>query len=244
MTAIVHSICRSTFALPATIVLFLLAIFLQWNGAQSVAVADDIAYVTGGVNLVTTGSFTNPFGEPELWFPPVYPLAIGILSLGGLFDPFVVARLISVAAAVVTLILVHRLLERVLSSDDSGSHYLSLVPTIATLLLAMNPTFQTYANRALSESLAACLTITALSVWLRVEARILRSVLTGLFVALAALTRPECVLVLPLWCGLEVLFRRNLASVKHGLVAGLVSCRTRHGCISTRGSGQFQTKER
>ena len=109
---------ESRAAVALILAVFGLSIALQWNGSQSVAVADEVAYVVGGVNLITTGTFTNSFGEPELWFPPVYPVLIGVFSLGGWIDPFVVARALSVIAAVATLLILYRTIERVLQSSE------------------------------------------------------------------------------------------------------------------------------
>ena len=271
---------ESRFAVPLILAVFGLSITLQWNGSQSVAVADEVGYVVGGVNLITTGSFTNSFGEPELWFPPVYPVLIGVCSLGGWIDPFVVARVLSVIAAVATLLILHRSVERVLRSaedvdrerveltqspptlrrwlsalwlprvrqpvairhdtTDAGSVGIvpihpargvaksgarlspQIVALIATALLAMNPTFQIFANRALSESLALCLSLLGLSVWLRGPQTLRNAAVGAAAIGLAALTRPECLLVLPLWCAIDLLRRRDFLTLQRGLVAGVV----------------------
>ena len=78
---------------------FLALLAVQWRGPGFLPGTDAIAYITGGVNLFTTGSFTNPGGEPELWFPPLYPILIGAASLGGRVDPATVAHLISASFA-------------------------------------------------------------------------------------------------------------------------------------------------
>lgn len=84
-----------------------------------VAVADEIGYITGGIKLVTTGEYSNPCGEPELWFPPVYPVLIGCLSLGGLLASFLIARLISAVASIGRLLLVYQLVGRVFQRQAS-----------------------------------------------------------------------------------------------------------------------------
>ena len=219
---------ESRAAVALILAVFGLSIALQWNGSQSVAVADEVAYVVGGVNLITTGTFTNSFGEPELWFPPVYPVLIGVFSLGGWIDPFVVARVLSVIAAVATLLILYRTIERVLQSSESetGSNAARLSPQIvaliATALLATNPTFQIFANRALSESLALCLSLLGLSVWLCGPQTRRNAVVGAAVIGLAALTRPECLLVLPLWCGIDLLRRRDVLTLQRGLIAGAV----------------------
>ena len=226
--------CESRLAVALILVVFAVSIAVSWHGSHSVAVADEISYVTGGVSLVTTGCFTNPFGESELWFPPVYPVLIGLSSLGGWLDPFVVARVLSVIAAVATLLLFHGtivlILSRAAESLDSfqAPHQLRprLVACVATALLATNPTFQTYASRALSESLALCLSLLGLHLWLRQPTTFRSAGWSGLVIGLATLTRPECVLVLPLWCAIDVLRQRDLRTMRRGLVASAV-------CVAT-----------
>ncbi len=227
-------------ALPAIVLLFLGAIALQWNGPQSIAVADEIGYVTSGVNLVATGQFTNPWGKPELWFPPVYPLLIGVFSLGGQLDPFVIARVISAVAAVASLLVLHQVVLQVplgsrsretsdagtvpSKSDDFGYGQLPsrLIATLAVLLLAANPTFQSFAHRALAESVALCLSLISLRCWLAAGQTTRGAVMTGVLVGLATLTRPECILVAPLWYGIDWLRQRDRAAFKRGLVCGTV----------------------
>src|SRR5690348_15698036 len=132
-------------AMAVVIAVFAAALFCQWWGNQSVAVADGISYMTGGVNLVRWGVFRNPFGRTEVWFPPLYPLTIGVLSLGGYWDPLLVARLISAGFAVLCLILVYR----AGSQAEAGS---PLVGIVAAVVLALNPTYQDAANASLSQS--------------------------------------------------------------------------------------------
>lgn len=238
-----QKLIASRAALPLIVLLFLGAIAWQWPGAQSIAVADEIGYVTSGVNLVTTGCFINPWGEPELWFPPVYPVLIGLGSLGGRWDPFVTARVLSVIAAVISLLTLHRVALRLevgripqnrsLSGEPDASprHSSKLLTalgadrsprvfaTMSVALLAANPTFQIFANRALSESLALCFTLLALHVWLSSRSRC-GALATGVFIGLATLTRPECILLAPLWYGLDWLRQRDRTTFRRGLVCG------------------------
>jgi hypothetical protein len=180
------------------------AAVLQWNGPQSIAVADAVSYVVGGVNLIGTGSYTNPFGEAEVWFPPVFPILIGIFSVGGYLDPLLVARLISFAAAAGTIFMIGRL-ER---------HFESVAPgacLIGAGLLALNPSFQFFSTSAFTQSLATCLSTGGLCVWLRTfrTSGYLRFGLLGAIVGLATLTRPEAVILLPLWLGSDLLLSRK-----------------------------------
>lgn len=202
MSRLLRSLQESPAGLVTVLLLFVTALSLQWNGHASIAVADDIAYVVSGTNLIARGEFINPFGEPELWFPPVYPALIGLLSLGGRIDPFLVARLISSVAAIVTLVLLYRLVRRTLSSLFA-SQTASACALLAVALLAGHPAFQLHAVRALSESLATCLVVAALSFQLAMPRSWKTAAGTGLLTGLAALTRPECVLCLPVWLAFE-----------------------------------------
>lgn len=215
-------LCRAM--LPLIVLLFLAAIVLQWNGPQSIAVADEIGYVTSGVNLVATGQFTNPWGKPELWFPPVYPLLIGAFSLGGSLDPFVTARVISVIAAVLSLLILNRIALLLSDNADSeeGRTTARLIGVISTTLLAANPAFQIFANRGLAESVALCLSLLALHCWLSSGQSLRGAIITGVVVGLATLTRPECVLVAPLWFGIDWLRQRDWAAFRRGLICGAV----------------------
>lgn len=202
MSRLLRSLRESPAGLVTVLLLFVTALALQWNGHASIAVADDIAYVISGTNLIARGEFINPFGEPELWFPPLYPALIGLLSQGGQIDPFLVARLISSGAAIVTLVLLHRLVRRTLSSLFA-SETASACALLAVMLLAGHPAFQLHAVRALSESLATCLMVAALSFQLATPRSWKAAFGTGLLTGLAALTRPECVLCLPVWLAFE-----------------------------------------
>ncbi len=233
----IQRVLESRLSLVFVLVAFLIAIGLTWTGEQSVAVADEVAYIVSGVNLVTTGAFVSSFGRPELWFPPVYPVLIGLLSVGGRIDPFLVARIISVAASLGCLLLVYALAiditERLTASADesietsaSGTRRTlglsaKLAAVLATALLAFNPNFQLFASRALSESLALVLLLAAFRFWL-VAGESFKGVLaTGTLVGLATLTRPECVLVLPVWFAIDVLRYRSAAACGRALLAGL-----------------------
>lgn len=202
MSQQLRRLLESPTGLVTVLLLFVAALALQWNGPASVAVADDISFVVSGTNLIARGEFINPFGDLELWFPPVYPALIGLFSLGGQIDPFLVARLASSVAAIVTLVLLYRLARHALTSFFAPQTA-SNCALLAVALLAGHPAVQHYAVRALSESLATCLVVAALSLQLVATRSWKTAVGTGLLVGLATLTRPECLLCLPFWMALE-----------------------------------------
>ena len=273
LTSILHWTCQrlaSRWALVIIVSAFLAAIAAQWNGPQSIATADEIGYVTSGVNLVAAGQFINPWGEPELWFPPVYPVLIGVLSCGGRIDPFLIARVISVVASVLTLLCIHRVALTITEvagafkyQQDSSKNsepridLRRVTATLATLLLAVNPTFQIFGNRGLSEALALCFVMIGFQIWLKKldgtsagsdadDAAQRRSgrhaaIYLGLVIGLATLTRPECVLVAPLWCGIDWIRNRQRETFVRGLwcAAALVCLLLPYSAFLHRHTGQW-----
>ncbi|MGE5835929.1 MAG: hypothetical protein ACM4AI_15720 [Acidobacteriota bacterium] len=192
-------------ALAQAIVLisFLAIVAVQWRVYGSIPGPDAIAYLTTGVNLASTGSFTNLAGRPEVWFPPFYPLLIGVASAGGTIDPATAGRLISITMAVLGLILTGHIARTI-----GARRY---EPALAMLLLAANPIYQRAAMVALSESTATTLALAAFALWLRIPDRSTsaRWLLIGALVALSYLSRPEGLLLLPLWALLDA-FRSGL----------------------------------
>ncbi len=177
-------------ALPA---LALLAIAIpSWHGRTSVIGTDGVSYVRSGVGLIVAGSYRDPAGDPELWFPPFYPLLIGVFSAGGRIDPLAVARVISLCAALATVAL-SALLARRLSAG------LALAGVAAGVALALHPLFQESAVSALTESLAALLCVATFALWLRAGTRprpvamLGHTAGAGVAAGMAFLTRPETV---------------------------------------------------
>jgi hypothetical protein len=205
---------------PAVVFAGLVAV--QWRGQSYFPGTDAIAYIVGGVNLVATGSFTNAAGRPELWFPPLYPLLIGAVSLGGRLDPTSAAHAISVVFAIAGLFLTGYL-----ARLAGGRGY---EPVLAMALLALNPIHQGAALFALSESTATFFALCAFAIWLRLrdESSLWPYAAIGLIVGLSYLTRPEGVLLLPFWAAIDLLrakarrpiFLRYAAA---GLVMALVA---------------------
>jgi hypothetical protein len=188
-----------------------ITVLLLWDGFTSVVVADSIAYVVAGVNLVESGSYTNAFGEPELWFPPVYPLAIGLLNLSGDVAPETAARVIAAGSALGILVLLVVPVGRLIGLVASAS---------AVLFLLANPWFELLSVSALSQMPAAFLGFAAAVLWMCTppERRsILQSLLLGFLCALAILTRPEYLLLLPVLLTIDwLLCRSAFRPLRHG----------------------------
>ena len=201
---------------------FLALLAVQWRGPGFLPGTDAIAYITGGVNLFTTGSFTNPGGEPELWFPPLYPILIGAASLGGRVDPTTVAHLLSASFALLGLFVTARI------AREIGAR--GYEPALAMALLALNPIHQRAGLYAWSEATATLLALSGFLIWLRLPHRdsYRHYLLVGLCAGLSYLTRPEGLLLLPVWLAVDAfggrisrpfLARWAIAGVVFALVA-------------------------
>jgi hypothetical protein len=215
-SALVHG-----FGLQIAVAAAVLAVALasQWHGELSVAVADSVSMITAGVNLVRAGEYVNPFGLPELWFPPVYPILIGVFSLGGYLDPHATARLIAAVSGLGCLALVGYVCAQVRTAP-------ALVSFVAMIVLACNPIYQLMGISAMSESPATLLSFAAFCVWLGASdsSSPVRFSAIGLLTALSYLTRPEALLLLPGLTAIDWFSGRNrLIVVKnYSIAAGVL----------------------
>ncbi|HCY86048.1 MAG TPA: hypothetical protein DHV36_13005 [Desulfobacteraceae bacterium] len=203
--------------LTASLAAYVIALVLQWDSYLGIAVSDVVGYITSGVNLIKTGNFTNPFGGPEVWFPPVFPFLTGCLVNYWGMDAVSSARLISAAASVMTLYLVF------LAGRQNGTY--TKTGVIAVLLLVVNPLFQFMGTAPLSEALATCLAVLGFFIWIGMKPQSGAGpfIKLGCVVALSYLTRPEAILLLPAWLGIDVLVgRRSLFDKRH--VAAVFCC--------------------
>ena len=193
------------FAELAVVTVFVALVAVQWQGYGSVAGTDAIAYITAGMNLASRGTFTNSSGQPELWFPPFYPLLIGALSAGGAIDPTAVARLVSASFAVIGLLLAGRI-TRLMGARPYE-------PALAMAILAANPIYQDAALFPLSEATATTLALGAFAIWLRLPepGSSGRVIALGALIGLSYLTRPEGLLLLPLWAVIDA-FRSGITA--------------------------------
>lgn len=205
-----------SFPLLIVLVGFSIASAFLWNNGFSIAMADGIAYITGGLNLVNTGQFINPYGEYETWFPPLYPVLIGIFSFGERLDPVAVARLICTACSLWGLVLVWQ-------ATLLGTSGRRLAAWFATLVLAGNAMYQTYAMAVMSHAASTACGLAAFVVWLRMEktATTRQLMALGSFIGAGFLIRPEMLLTFPVWmlidCGIQSL--REVS--RRALISGL-----------------------
>lgn len=158
------------------------------GATDDAATTDETAYLRSGTALVDGEGFERADGEPELHFPPLAPLMLGLA--GRVFtDPHTGTVWLTILSGT-ALVLPAALLARRIAGDLAGvtaGWVAALAPGLSTMLT----------NRgAGSEAEYALLVLTA--VWLGVTAgdhqgwpRGLRVAGAGLLVGLAYLTRPE-----------------------------------------------------
>jgi 4-amino-4-deoxy-L-arabinose transferase-like glycosyltransferase len=156
-----------------------------WN-AHQVVVADQAHYITSGTNLISGLGFTNPAGEPEVWFPPLYPILIGLLAVL-MRDGLVAAKVISLVASVVWVVAVYR------TGTAIGHQRAGLV---AAILLLCQPDRALFSVLSMSQGLFSALLWSAMAVHVSDlnDQRPSTAPVTGLLLGLAALTRPEAIL--------------------------------------------------
>jgi hypothetical protein len=190
---------RHLVALALMLSVFALSVFLRWQ--PPLVGTDGVHYIVGGVGLLTNGVYLNPSGTPELWFPPVFPILIGIATRATGLDPVYAARAVTLATTVALLLVFWITVRRasIVAPVSVGA---------AGLLVAVNPLVARQAMDVLSESTATLLMLGAFVVWMRMPSGSWRSALVlGVLSALAYLTRPECVIPFAVWTAIDCLRR-------------------------------------
>jgi hypothetical protein len=181
--------------------LFMLLTALR--SGPSVTGTDGVHYIVGGLHLVRDGRYIGPSGAPELWFPPLYPLLIGVMNHAAGIDPIVAARAISLAFTVLTLALLWVACRRMISASN-------LFLGMTLMLFASNPLIQQQALLVLSESTATALMLAAFVVWQTFSgASPAHSALLGALSGLSYLTRPEGAIPLVIWTAIDCSARRS-----------------------------------
>ena len=196
---------------------FVIALVAQWQGSASIAETDAVSYIVGGVNLITTGHFINPFGYLEDWFPPVYPFLIGAVSLAGQLDTVLVGRLISVMMGLITVVLVWYCVR-------SRDGMLPMMALASAICLTCNSLHQCLSSSVASNPTATCFVFAAIVVWLSLNDRqeashVARYAVIGLLFGLSSITRPEPMIFLPLLALWDFAKRGFTAVVRQYLVA-------------------------
>jgi 4-amino-4-deoxy-L-arabinose transferase-like glycosyltransferase len=191
------------------IVVFLIAMAIQWPGVNAVVSADSAAYISSGVNLLREGRYENLMGVVETTFPPGYPVLIGAFSLGGRIAADVVARVIAVASSIASLLLLARVV-RPAGADGAA------VGPLAAIALALLPSFQLAGGAALSQATATAFSLAACYLWIQLPRtqHVGASLGLGALVGAGVLTRPECLLLLPMWALFDLWRQPDWPTVK------------------------------
>lgn len=194
--------------------LFLLLAAIR--SGPNVTGVDGVHYLVGGLHLVRDGRYVSPSGSPELWFPPLYPLLIGLASLAGRLDPVAVGRAIALISSLLTLALIGIACRRTMPASNL---FLGLTLT----LLALNPLFEQQALLVLSEPAATLLMCAAFVMWLsagRGSTLVVASV--GVLSGLSYLTRPEGLIPFAIWTAYDCWTRRRRRTLTNYAVAWLL----------------------
>jgi len=167
---------------------------------------DGVHNIVSGRNLVTGFGFTNYKGYPELWYPPLYPLSIGIVYIFiGNID--LSAHLASIMFFLSSIILIFKLAEMV---------YNKRIAYICTLLFTFHKLILSFSNRALSHSMDVFLKIavlyTAILIVTSEKLRYKYFIILGILISLAILTRAENIIVaITLIIVLAILLKERLS---------------------------------
>lgn len=152
-----------------------------------VADNDVIDYGESGKSLVENGKF-EVFGKPLLIYPPLFPIAIGIVD--HFYDNLLFsARFTSLFFGLAIVFMIYAAAKK-LFGNEAG--------LFAAFFVAANPSFIIYSQEAQSESLYIFLILSAFFVYLELSEkyRINLAILLGSLIAGAYLTRPEGMLFL------------------------------------------------
>ncbi|HET8632286.1 MAG TPA: glycosyltransferase family 39 protein, partial [Thermomicrobiales bacterium] len=184
---------RSLWALGASLLLGLLLRWQYWSLTRVIG-TDGAWYATLGVNLLHGRGYTDATGAVNVFFPPLYPVGVGLASFV-VRDPEAAGRLVSLLAGL-TLVGVVFALAR-LAFDRR-------VAAGAAFLAALLPTLANNSVLVLSDRLYTCCLYAALLAgvlaWRAAGPRRLAwHALTGAFLAATALARPEGYLHAAAW---------------------------------------------
>lgn len=200
--------------LPGLLVAALVLRVSWWIGYVRVIENEGVEYVRLAANLFGGNGYVSIFGGTHTLFPPLYPLLIGLLTpVAGSGEA--AARLVSLVAGVALVWIVYRLAERVFGG---------MAGMIAGVIAALHPLLIGLSVSTYSEALYVSL-VTGASL-LAVECMRAtswpRAALLGAVVAAAYLTRPEGLLLMPLFAGVLLLASWRRGLLKLGVVQAVV----------------------
>lgn len=171
---------------------------------------DGCEYALVGKNLVSGQGYTI-WGKPYLWFPPLYPLAIGIFYkfMGNLE---LAGHAVSIASFLISVIFLFKLARLV---------YDKSVAFIAVALFIMNENVLLRSYRVETHSLDMLLVISVIySAVLIIKREILEYrnfILIGIILAAAILNRPESIILS--FAVIMIIFLQKKAQISRKMVA-------------------------
>jgi 4-amino-4-deoxy-L-arabinose transferase-like glycosyltransferase len=181
----------------------------------------DATYYHVQANLLAKGhGFADPFiwqttgrVTPSAFHPPLFSLILSIASLFG-GTSLLAHRIVTSVIGLITIVAV-----AVIARELAGS----AVGITAAILVATYPTLWGLEGSLMSESLAAALVAVALIVAIRLANRpsIRTAVLLGVVSALASLTHPETLLLVP-FLALPVIATRRALTTRRKIALGTV----------------------
>ena len=170
------------------------AAILIWHSLQFNFVTDD-AYISFvfSRNFAEHGQLSFNLGQPvEGYTNFLWTVILGVLMLVGI-DPAISSRVLGTACAIGTLLVTYRLMRRVVSGKPAVWHYLP------AFLLAASSGFACWSSGGLETQLFTLLVILAIDAYVasfdpgHTGRPLMRM---GIFLALAAMTRPEGLMIL------------------------------------------------
>ena len=181
--------------------------FAAWRGVYPV-MGDSVNYMIGGISALSGKGYLDQSGDPQLHFPPVYPLAVGLLNKLSI-PPVEAGRLVSLLASALTAIPLFFIARRVFGDKTAW---------VATATYAVLPERIVLSNMVLSEPLYVALMIAGVWLWMQESDQHskLRAACVGLLFGLSVLVRQEGLLVAGLLFFVSILRPRWFAAPHRG----------------------------
>jgi 4-amino-4-deoxy-L-arabinose transferase-like glycosyltransferase len=132
-------------AIGARMLLFFVAI--ERRGREIFLVSDSLAYLGLARNIAAGSGFVDPYGDPEIFRAPGYPLLLAPGILAHL--PIVYALALNVLCAVAIVIATHRLARRLFGDERLAG--------VCALVVAIEPTMLAWSLKVMPETLLTLL---------------------------------------------------------------------------------------
>ena len=208
---------QSWFAASRSALVALFALFTLLRAAAillDVAPSSDAAWYYSRADMLAQGlGYLGDHGEPTAYWPPGWPLALG-LAFKALGTSTLTVGLFNLICAVVAAWLTYDLARRLFRFEPSGE----LGARIALLLLAAYPNSILYVPLALTEVFYTALLLAVC--WLLIARKgPARLVLAGLVFGVATLVKAQTLVVVPLICLIGLLRDGEVVRRTPGVIA-------------------------